>query len=293
MIQVQRLEGFYWVAREGGYARAARAFPHPITQPAVHQQVKKLESELGVTLFERVAKDRVVTTPAGARLFDFVRPFFEGLPGVVRSLRAGDHGGELCVETSNLLLRQLLPGWIKRLRKRRPEIEIHVVESRNPELDRLRSGEVDLLVEHLYEVPDDIATMEVGVVRPFVVLPRRHRMAERKRLKLSQLGDDPFISYTPSQRARELQHRALASHDTSPPHLLSAMTAEGILGLVEAELGWSILPWADDTGPRSKGVVSVPLTAPKVEFPVYAAWRKDTPENPLLDDALEAAPSRA
>lgn len=39
---LQRLEGFYWVARIGGYARAARAFPYPITQPGVHQQVRRL-----------------------------------------------------------------------------------------------------------------------------------------------------------------------------------------------------------------------------------------------------------
>jgi DNA-binding transcriptional LysR family regulator len=86
MIQIHRLEGFYWVARTGGYARAARAFPYPITQPAVHQQVKKLEGELGVTLFERVGKSEMALTPAGIRLYEFVRPFYEGMAGVVRSL---------------------------------------------------------------------------------------------------------------------------------------------------------------------------------------------------------------
>ena len=59
MLQLHRLEGFYWVARTGGYAKAARAFPYPITQPAVHQQVKKLEGELGLSLFERVSKDKM------------------------------------------------------------------------------------------------------------------------------------------------------------------------------------------------------------------------------------------
>jgi len=290
MLQIQRLEGFYWVAREGGYARAARAFPHPITQPAVHQQVKKLEGELGVSLFERVAKDRVVLTPAGVRLFEFVRPFFEGIPGLVRSLREGDYAGELRIETSNLLLRYLLPAWIRRLRKTHERMQVHVTESRHPELAGLRRGDVDLVVEHLYEVPDDIATMRVGVVRPFVVLPRGHRLAAKKRIELAELSEDPFVSYTAPQRARELQHEALTRHAAAPPHLLSASTAEGILGLVEAELGWSILPWLGATGPRSKGVVALPLAAPTVEFEVVAAWRKDAPENPLLDAALETAP---
>jgi len=42
-MQIARLEGFYWVARTGGYAAAARAFPYPLSQPAVFQQVRKLE----------------------------------------------------------------------------------------------------------------------------------------------------------------------------------------------------------------------------------------------------------
>ena len=55
MIQIHRLEGFYWVAKTLGYARAARAFPYPITQPAIHQQVKKLEVELDLDLFDQPA----------------------------------------------------------------------------------------------------------------------------------------------------------------------------------------------------------------------------------------------
>ncbi len=55
-MQVARLEGFYWVARASGYATAARAFPYPITQSALFQQVRKLEDDLGVRLFERIGK---------------------------------------------------------------------------------------------------------------------------------------------------------------------------------------------------------------------------------------------
>ena len=50
MIDLHRLLGFHLVATEGGYAKAARAADYPITQPALHQQVRKLEGEIGVTL---------------------------------------------------------------------------------------------------------------------------------------------------------------------------------------------------------------------------------------------------
>ncbi|MCP3920185.1 MAG: LysR family transcriptional regulator [bacterium] len=293
MIQIHRLEGFYWVARSGGYARAARAFPYPITQPAVHQQVKKLESELGVALFERIGKDQMAPTPAGKRLYEFVRPFFESLPGVVRSLREGDYGGELSIRTANMILRHLLPSWIKRLQKRHPRIQVHLQETVRPDLSALRQGEADLVVDYIPEIPDGIATMQVATVRPWIVMPRTHALASKKRISLNQFGDEPFISYSPGLLPRDLQLEALARHGATPSRTLTASTAEGILGFVESGLGFSILPSLDPTGPKSKGIQVAPLTSPKIEFPIVAAWRKDTPENPILDAALETAPKLA
>ena len=290
MIQLHRLEGFYWVARTGGYARAARAFPYPITQPAVHQQVKKLEAELGVALFERVGKDSIQLTAGGQRLFDFVAPFFEGLPGVVRALQGGEYGGTLTIHAAPLFLRRLLPDWLARLRERRPDVRVDLREMPVPELSRLRQGEADLVVDHLPEVPDDIATMRVGTLRAFVVLPRAHPLAGRKRLALDKLGDDTFISYSPGTLPHELQLKVLALHGCSPRHTISAGSADTILGFVESGLGFSLVPALEPEGPSGPNLVALPLSAPKVEFEVVAAWRKDTPENPLLDAALETAP---
>ena len=70
MIDLHRLAGFHLVATSGGYAKAARAAAYPITQPALHQQVKKLEAEVGVELLMRVGKDTMQPTPAGQRLLD-------------------------------------------------------------------------------------------------------------------------------------------------------------------------------------------------------------------------------
>lgn len=294
-IGLHRLEGFFWVAQTGGYARAARAFPYPITQPAVHQQVKKLEDELGVTLFERVAKDRMAPTPAGQRLYDFVRPFFESLPSVVRSIQGGEYGGQLRVTSSSLVLRHILPPWIRRLHKRHPGVQVHLEETGDDAIALLRRGIVDLAIDHLYETPDDLATMHVATCRPFVVAPAEHPRADKDTITVADLAGTPFVSYAPGQRARELQFVALGQHEISPASTLSGTTAETILGFVAAGLGWSILPWFGAEGPKSDDVISAPLSGASaekgaVEFEIVAAWRKDTPENPLLDAMLEEAP---
>ena len=289
-IQLHRLEGFFWVARSGGYARAARAFPYPITQPAVHQQVKKLETELGTNLFERVGKDRVQPTPAGEQLYAFCRPFFERLPSVARAIRNGDYGGELRVRTASLLLRHLMPPWIRRLAKQAPQVVVHLEESRTPDLDALVNGDADVVVDHLPQVPAGIATMRVATLRPFIVLPREHRLAKRARVALEALADDAFVSYTPGSLPHELQMKVLARHGVAPTRLLSASSADAILGFVEAGLGFSLVPSLEENGPRARGVAVHPLRSPRVEFPIHAAWRADTPENPLLDALLETAP---
>ncbi|MEM8709914.1 MAG: LysR family transcriptional regulator [Planctomycetota bacterium] len=292
-IQLHRLEGFFWVARTGGYARAARAFPYPITQPAVHNQVKKLEEELGLSLFERVAKDRMAPTAAGQRLYDFIRPFFEALPTVLRSVRSGEHGGELRVTSTSLLLRYLVPEWIQRLHATHPDVLVHLEETAEDAVDLLRAGSVDLAIDHLYEIPKDIATMRVGSVEPHVVLPADPSDADAP-VDLKALKGMPFVAYATGQKARELQFTALAEAGIAPPTMLSATSAEVILGFVEAGLGWSILPvilggTQDRLGTH---VRSTPLVVGDVtpSFDLYAAWRKDTPENPLLDAMLEAAP---
>lgn len=289
MLTLHRLEGFYWVARAGGYAAAARAFPYPITQPAVHQQVKKLEAELGVSLFERVGKDGVQLSAAGRRLYEFVGPFFEGLPGVVRGLQGGDYAGALSIHAAPLFLRKLLPAWIARLRAKRPEVTLELREMPEPDLSRLRQGDADLLVDHLPEIPDDIATLEVATLRAFVVLPAAHPEAKRKRPRLSELGEDTFVGYNPDSHAGRLQLGALAASGLSPRHTISATSADTILGFVQAGIGWSIVPDLAPAGPTGEGLVATPLQ-PEAHFSVVAAWRKDTPENPLLDAALETAP---
>ena len=284
-IGLHRLEGFYWVARTGGYAKAARAFPYPITQPAVHQQVKKLESELGIKLFERVGKESMQPTAGGARLYAFVAPFFEGLPAVLRSVRGGDYAGVLRVLAAPLFVRQVLPAWLERLRAERPDVEVELREQAPPDLELLRRGDVDLLVDHLPEVPGDLASMRIGSLHPYLAIPSGHPASDGDR---SPLAGEPFVGYPKGTRPHELQVRALAQLGIEPGGRLTADSAETILSFVARGLGFSLVPALDGEAPE--GVCLSPLEKSEVSFDVLAVWRKDTPENPLLDAALESAP---
>lgn len=291
MIDLHRLEGFHLVATHGGYARAARASSYPITQPALHQQVRKLEAEVGLQLLERIGKDQMRPTPAGAHLLAFVGPFLRDLPTVVRRLRTGEFDGALSIQAESLLIRQLLPGWLVALRKRRPQCQLHLQEMLRGDVTPLRTGEADAIVAWLPEVPDDIASQQVAELFPCLVVPKERAPGRGRTVRLQDVTDMPFLAYPIGGRPHQLQMQALANAGVVPTQTISLDTADAILGYVESGLGWSLVPSLDPHGPPGRRLAAYPWGKPRVTFPVRLAWRKDAPENPMLDALIACAPA--
>lgn len=291
-MNLQRLEGFYWVAKTQGYARAARAFPYPITQPGVHQQVRRFEEELGVKLFERVGKDKVVLTPRGQILFDAIAPFYEQLATLEAQVKGGVVGGTLKLHAAGHMLRHLVPEWLRRLQAKRPDITVALEEMKSADLGLLRSGETDLLVDWFPEIPPDVSAQELARAEGWIVAPAHGPFAQKGRLSLKALEKVPFIAYHSDRTLKGLQLEALAQHEVKPREAFSADSSDTILGFVAAGLGFSLVPWLNDAGPRVAGVVAQKLERPVASFPIYAAWRKASGAHPLIQAALDVAPAR-
>jgi DNA-binding transcriptional LysR family regulator len=290
MIQLSRLEGFYWVATTGGYARAARAFPSPITQPGVHAQVKRLEAELGLRLFRRAGKETVVLTAEGEALYRFVKPFYEALPRVVASLKGQAFPGRLTIGASALALRHLLPPWMRRLQVKAPQIELSLLELHVADVELLRRGRCDMLVDYLARVPKDVEVQEVAECKTFLALPAHDELADREKVSLEQLDRRTFIAYGADLGLRELQLAALESHRVVPEKVAYADSSETILGLVAAGIGFSLVPWLADQGPRLAGVVARRFDVAGSTFRIVAASLKTPHPNPFVRLALECAP---
>jgi DNA-binding transcriptional LysR family regulator len=288
-MQVARLEGFYWVARTGGYAAAARAFPYPLTQPAVFQQVRKLEDELGVRLFERVGKAEVRLTAAGRQLYEHVAPFFERLPAVERALKAATPARELRLAAEALILQQVLPRWIRRLQRLEPDLRVEVCELTAPDPEVVRTGEVDLAVAYFPgTLPAGLASRPVATLSSFLVLPAGGQLARRPRLGLRELAGETFVTYNPGTVHHELQRLALARSGAAPARTIAASTTEAILGLVAAGVGCSLVPSIDEASLRRRGVVARPFAPGRGRFQVSAVWRATGATNPAVDVALGA-----
>lgn len=289
-MNLQRLEGFYWVAKLQGYARAARAFPYPITQPGVYQQVRRLEEDLGVRLFERVGKDKVVLTPRGQLLWDAFAPFYESLGAVEARVRGGVIGGTLRIHSGGLLLRYFLPEWLRRLQSKRPEIRVALTELRAVDLSLLRGGDTDLIVDWIPDVPMDLVVKEVARTEAWIVAPSSGPYAQKGKLSLSALADVPFIAYHSDRTLKALQLEALKQHGVQAQEAFAGDSADTIMGFVAAGLGFSLVPMLTGHPPRIAGVVAQRLERPAAVFPIYAIWRKAAATHPLISAALEVAP---
>lgn len=288
-MQLHRLEGFYWVARHRGYARAARGFPYPITQPGVHHQVKKLEEELGLPLFERVAKDEVRLTLAGERLYSFCAPFFEELPILVDRMKSDAVGGVLRIDASGLVLRELMPAWIQRLRKAHPDVEIELAEIQVPEPTRLSRGDCHVIVDFVYELDPGLESRRVSTAYTFLALPAGHRLAKQAP-EARLLAKEPFIAYHASLPHHAVQMAAIRRKVGTPERTLSASSVDSILALVRAGLGYSVVPWLDAKGPKIEGVVTFRQSGPGTDFPILAVTRPGGAEHPLVKAFFAVAP---
>lgn len=282
-VQLHRLEGFFHVARQRGYARAARAFPYPITQPAVHQQVRKLEEELGLPLFERVAKDEVRLTAAGEQLYAFCAPFFEQIDAVADAIRSERFGGTLRVDSSGLVERQLLPAWLSALRAARPDIQVDIEEVARADFSRLRRGDAHLIVDYAEQVPADCESRQVATSQSYLVVPAGRRM------DVEALRREAFVSYHPSLPHHAVQMDAVRRHIGVPARTLSASSVDAILAFVRAGLGFSVIPWLDREPPALEGVSARRQSGPGTTFPILAVWRAGRP-HPLVQAALGCLP---
>jgi DNA-binding transcriptional LysR family regulator len=142
-MNIHHLELFYYVARNRGISEAVRKMPYGIQQPALSVQIIQLEQSLGKTLFQRRPFQ---LTAEGAKLFDFIQPFFDNLTAMAEQIRDGS-SHHIAIGASELVLRDHLPGITRAVQKQFPKLRLSVRQGYNADLEGwLLRDEIDLAV---------------------------------------------------------------------------------------------------------------------------------------------------
>ncbi len=146
-MNLHYLELFYYVANFGGISEALKGMPYGLQQPAMSGQIKKLENDLGVQLFQRRP---FALTPAGRELFEFIQPFFSRIELISAHMR-GEIDRHLRLATSASAMATHLPELLQSLRREIPELRLTLREISHPEVEnalRKRDADVAIAVVH-------------------------------------------------------------------------------------------------------------------------------------------------
>jgi LysR family hydrogen peroxide-inducible transcriptional activator len=192
-MELHQLRYFVAVARARNFSRAAEHCR--VAQPSLSQQIMKLEGELGEKLFERT-KRTVSLTPAGEvfrlhaeRVLDEVELAGES----VRESR-GVLRGRVALGALPTVAPYYLPGRLRAFSAAYPEVEVVVHEDTTEQLARaVLTKEVDVALVSLPVERMGLVAEEFFDEALLVALTARHRLAEKRRLTLDDLEEEPFI----------------------------------------------------------------------------------------------------
>lgn len=259
-IDARLLESFVVVGEELHFTRAAERLH--LAQPALSQQISRLERQLGVTLFTRAP---VALTPAGEALLARARPALRELRAAVAAARQVAAGEPRTVRLGHLSSfgPRVVPALVSALRADGIALVTgeHSVEE---QLAGLHAGTLDvglLYVDPTVTLGDEQVTLHPVATGPhYVVLPAAHRLAGRASVPLEELAREAWVepqgTGTPGYQARFF-HALCARHGFTPTVAAHANSIETMLGMVGAGLGVAPAPWTVLLRPPPPDVVFV------------------------------------
>ncbi len=291
-MELRQLRYLVTLADERHFTRAA-AREH-IAQPALSQQIKRLEAEVGLALVERTTR-HVALTDAGASLVARSRRILAELDAALAELEAlrGVEAGHVTVGAMHTMGPIDVSLALAIFQRRHPGVELTVREQSSEELaEMLRVDELDLAFLSVTErIESHELRLHLLVSEELVaVLPLDHKLGSRRRLRMAELAGEPFISFREGARLRELLESAGREAGFEPHVTLESNESQRIRRLVTRGMGVAILPLSDATAPGAE-VAVVALTEPALSRDITLAWREGRRLAPAAAEFLELARS--
>jgi LysR family transcriptional regulator, transcription activator of glutamate synthase operon len=289
-MELRQLRYLVALADERHFTRAAAR--EQIAQPALSQQVRKLERELGVGLVDRTTR-RVHLTEAGELLVAHARRMLAELDDARAELQqlTGLVSGRVTIGLTTtpgpLDLVRLLADFHARV----PQVELAVREDLSTVLaQQLRDDALDLAFLSVIEERDrrGLELVELADELLVLALPDGHRLAERARLRIADLHGEELIAFPAGATIRDAVQRAARAAGFEPRIAFETREVSRMRALVAAGLGVAVLPRSDAEAPGPP-VRIVALRAPTLSHRISLCWRTGKRHAPAARALLEQA----
>jgi DNA-binding transcriptional LysR family regulator len=275
-VDVEHLRWFQAVA-DGDTVTdtAASAF---MTQPAMSRALARLEKEVGADLFFRSGRGLKVTQ-AGRIFKRYADDILESYDNGVRSVAdvVSPDTGMVPIAFLHTLGTWFVPQLLSGFRREHPRIEFELQQRGEAGLrEELLAGSADLII-----TSEDLSEPSVNwrqlLVEPLALaVPAGHRLANRKRVKLSDVADETFIVLGRGYGLRQITERLCREVGFTPRIGFEGEEVETLRGLVAAGLGVSLIPHIPGAIPRSgEPSPMLAMTDVKAERKIGIAWLAD------------------
>lgn len=258
-ITIRQIQSFLQVAALGSFTRAAEKL-HTM-QPALSQQVRDLEAELGIRLFDRTTR-RVELTEGGVEFRNIAAKIIEDLEAAARNAHdlAERKRGRVVVAAPPLLAAAVVPRAIADFRRQYPGLSVRLIDARSDQIVELvRSGQVDCGIGTFHAGEEGITSSVLARDSLMVFCPSRHPLARRRAVSWQELDGLTLVTLTRDSGIRLLVEVGFeaARIKLVPAYEVAQITTA--LAMVEEDLGIAVLPTYAWAGARALNISAAPL----------------------------------
>jgi LysR family transcriptional regulator, cys regulon transcriptional activator len=215
------------------------------SQPGISKQIRQLEEELGVEIFQRNGKHLKALTPAGARIVQSAREVLQRLDGIraIADEFTDENKGSLGIATTHTQSRYMLPPVIKRFIQRYPDVALHMHQGTPMQISELAArGAADFAIAtEALELFDDLVMMPCFQWNRSVLVPADHPLAKVRKLTLQAIAEHPIVTYVFGFTGRSKLDEAFQAAGLKPRVVFTATDADVIKTYVRLGLGVGII----------------------------------------------------
>jgi len=240
-MELRHLRYFVSVADAASVSKAAVGIH--ISQPALSRQIRDLEAELGLRLFDRVGR-RIQLTAEGRDLLEQSRAVLAQVDAIDKRARALIAGavGNIRIGATPQTMQSLIAGFLARYGRSRPGVEISLTEAGGARLlDLLRQGDLDLAVSGIL-AGARFASRLLFPIRLLAVAAAGPRWRGRSTLEIVELAHEPLLLLGRDFGTRQLFDAACRIIHLQPRCVLESTEPHSLIALAEAGHGIAVVP---------------------------------------------------
>jgi DNA-binding transcriptional LysR family regulator len=241
------------------------------SQPALSRSLARLQSDLGVQLFRRAGRSIRLTKP-GELFLSRVERALEEIDNGRRELadfKAADRG-TISLGFLRTLGARYIPELVRRFNLIHPTVRFAFVQNNSATIEaQLERGELDLIFVAVPPGHSDFGWAHIGDQQLVLIVPRSHRLAGRRQVKLRDVADERFVSFKQGHAIRRMTDDLCKAAGFLPAISFEADDSSSVPGFVAAGFGVGIVP------PEACGyadVASLKIVEPVARRPIGVAW---------------------